>query len=71
VLRKRRGTIGRDLLACIETVAGMSRRVAFGIDLSASGCRYGKNRLPSASRMAKIGERWRDDHRHTRIRGRR
>ena len=37
VLRKRRGAIGRDLPAYIETVAGMSRRSAFCINLPASG----------------------------------
>jgi hypothetical protein len=31
----------------------------------------GKNRLPSASGMTKIAQRWGDDHRQTRIPGRR
>ena len=33
--------------------------------------RCGKNRLLSGTGMAKIGQRWRDNHRRTRIRGRR
>jgi hypothetical protein len=62
---------GQRLPAYIKTVARMSHHAAFCIDSPASGARCGKNRLLSVSGMTKISQRWRDDHRHTRICGRR
>ncbi len=54
-----------------ETVAVMSRGCGFCTDFPTNRRVALKSRLPSRRRMVKMGERWRDDHRHTRICGRR
>jgi hypothetical protein len=71
VLRKSRSAsseISLDLPNdCCSNVAGANVLLGF----TARRHRPGKNRLPSAEGMVNIAERWRHDHRHTRICGRR
>jgi hypothetical protein len=54
-------------LGCCNNAA--PPRVLHRFSNERGGCN--KNRLPSVQMMAKMRERWRDDHRHTRICGRR